>query len=261
MVAFQGRLYVVKIGSGCLFNNDHVDDSLIRQKAQEIEQLEAAKGYRFILVVSGAIALGKRLTGETRENKELSNRELQKYAMLGQPELIQMYRNAFVNRHVGQILLHKHELSYRNGLSSLFSRNGLFANRVNGISGLVNNGHLPAINYADDSDDSEVRKDNDQLAARVLQGCNARMLVILGNGYDGFCDANGRVIRHVNSVDKEHYALCKGTSKDGAGGFETKLDAAKIVLSTGKEMVIGNIAYSLEALIDGTATRTLFRRD
>lgn len=244
MVAFQGRLYVVKFGSGCL------DDlSLVRRKAQEIEQLEATKNCRFILVVSGAIALGKRLVRDTRPNKELGNRELQIYASLGQPELIQTYRGAFADKHVAQLLLHKYEIS---------SRKGLIANRVNGISDLVNGGYIPAINYADDSDDSEVRKDNDTLAARVLQGCKARMLVILGEGYDGFRYANG-VISHLSAVKKSHYALCKGTSKDGTGGFETKLDAAKIVLKAGKEMVIGNIVQPLEALIEGSVTRTLFR--
>ena len=57
----------IKIGTNCIIKKNKIHYALIKRKAQEIELLSDA-----VLVVSGAIGLGKLSEGEKRSNDALS---------------------------------------------------------------------------------------------------------------------------------------------------------------------------------------------
>jgi glutamate 5-kinase len=246
----QQELYVVKIGSSCLFAGDNgikrIDDTRIRQKGLEIKELEA-EGCKFILVVSGAIALAKHRAGDARDNKDISVLELQSYAKEGQPMLINMYDNAFGHRRMGQQLLDRHHLRRSGNLGALLRLD-------------IERGILTYVNYNDGSDGSQVRKDNDTVGSFTARISGAGTLILLGLGYHGFYGADGKVILRMTEVNAYHYGLCgNGKSTDGTGGMRTKLDAARETLAFGGQTIIGSIDDPLRGLIEGSVIRTLIR--
>ncbi len=235
-------LNIIKIGSACLFNeHGRINHQLLHQKAREIER--NADGS--VLVVSGAIALGKMQEGEGRRNAELTPVELQGYACRGQPELMRLYAGLFT-RGVPQLLVTTNDLQHSTYVRDLIHHN-------------LSKGRMTVINYNDAVDFEQLRKDNDTLAATILSHCNADRLIVLGH-YDGFRDGD-HLIERVTAVDDSHYTLCRGESEHGNGGFTTKLDAARIVLEAGKEMIVGNIKYAIDDLVTGRAPRTLFKAE
>jgi glutamate 5-kinase len=237
------EIYVIKVGSSCLFDESgKINYSLLEKKAKEIESLPS----KAFVVVSGAIALGKKRRHETRTNSELANVELESFASIGQPLLMDIYKKLFSSP-VAQLILTNNDLVHENHIRDLIHHN-------------LNDGILTLVNYNDCIDFKQLRKDNDTLAAQMLSYCDADKLIIFGT-YDGFFDKKGRLIEEINRVDDNLYSLCNGKSKLGTGGFSTKLDAAKIVLKKDKEMIIGNIKYSVEDLINGDAKRTIFRNE
>lgn len=234
-------LQIIKLGSACLFDaNGELAVDTLRAKAQEIEEtLDDV-----VLVVSGAIALGKMHEGETRKNADLTAVELQGYACVGQPKLMELYGSLFT-KHVSQLLLTSHDLlHHERHINDLVHHN-------------LRKQAITVVNYNDGVDFEQLRKDNDTLAATMLQCCGADRLVILGH-YEGMLGADGQVISHVSAVSDDLYAMCRGVSTHGNGGFATKLDAAQQVLAEGKEMIIGNVKYRLKDIIDGTVPRTYF---
>jgi glutamate 5-kinase len=235
-------LNVIKIGSGCLFDEKgELSTSLLEQKAREIEVSRDDA----ILVVSGSIAIGKRIEKDYRGNEEIPSVELQGYATDGQMELMKIYQNVF-SRRVAQLLVTREDLVHENHVRELLDLN-------------LKKRRITAINYNDGIDFEELRKDNDTLAATILQHVGADRLIILGRGYDGLQGKDGKVIVRVSSITPDIEELCNGKSQHGNGGFETKLEAAKMVLEARKEMIVGNITYPLADLVSGAAVRTLFK--
>ena len=234
----------VKIGSNCLFGSSgEIDHGLLQKKAQEIKDMD----YPVSLVISGSIALGKRKLGVTTENKDLHPKTLQMLSGLGQVDLINLYQAAFGKAMMSQLLLTYSDI--QNHGKDIKER--IMIDCRHGIYTLIN--------YNDGSDFEEIRQDNDILAARLLQFCGSARLVVLGRYYDGLQDSNGNLIEQISHVESQHYALCNGHSKNGSGGFTTKLKAAEIVLDAGAEMVVGNIRYDLSDIIEGRVRRTIFR--
>ena len=236
-------LQFIKIGSACLFDkNGNVNRELLEQKVREIEADENNN----VLVVSGAIALGMARENEQRSKSELSSVELQGYASTGQIYLMDLYKSLF-RKNVSQLLVTERELTQAESISKLIAENAM-KNRVT------------LVNYNDCIDFEEIRKDNDTLAADIMLACGGDRLVILGSDYDGFKDSHGKLIERVYSIDDSLYSHCNGKSKQGNGGFQTKLDAAKKVLAADKELIISNLNFRLEDIINGNARRTLFKR-
>lgn len=236
-------IQIIKIGTSCLFDEQgEINYSLLKQKAKEIEESD----YKTLLVVSGAIKLGKLLENQTKSNDELSSSELQGYASVGQRILMDICVNCFTQT-TAQLLVTMEDMKYKNHIKKLILEN-------------IKRNRITIVNYNDSVDFLELRKDNDTLAAELLAYCNADRLIILGT-YDGFKDDNNNLIEKVTIIDKSDYKLCKGVSHGGNGGFKRKLDAGKIVLSQNKEMIIGNMIHSLKDIIEGNVKRTLFTRN
>ena len=199
-----------------------------------------------MLVVSGAIALGMYYEHETRSKDQLSAMELQGYASFGQLLLMDFYRSLLKGR-ICQVLVTERDLQKTEAIKNLIAQN-LLQKRIT------------LVNYNDSTDFEEIRKDNDTLAAEVMLHCNGTRLIILGHNYDGFRNSSGELVERVYGINETLYGYCNGKSRQGNGGFKTKLDAAKDILAQNKELIISNVNSTLEDIISGKAKRTLFKK-
>ena len=128
-------------------------------------------------------------------------------------------------------------------------------------------GAIPIINENDTVATKEiVIGDNDTLAAIVAQSVKADKLVLLSD-IDGLYtadprrDPNAQLIEVAHKIDDEILALAGGSGTNlGTGGMITKLEAAKICLSCGCDMIItnGNNPKNLYDIVDGKAIGTTF---
>ena len=128
-------------------------------------------------------------------------------------------------------------------------------------------GALPIINENDTVATEEiVIGDNDTLAAIVAESVRADKLVLLSD-IDGLYtadphkDPDAQLIQRVTCIDDRIIALAGGSNgTQGTGGMVTKLQAARICLGCGCEMVIANGSdpMNLYDILDGKAVGTTF---
>ena len=141
-------------------------------------------------------------------------------------------------------------------------------NRNNRLRRLLELGALPIINENDTVATDEITSigDNDTLAAIVTCCIKADLLVLLSD-IDGLYTANphthpdAKLIPLVEDITPEVMALADGAgSALGTGGMSTKLRAARMVTSSGADMVITNGAHPelLYDIAEGRATGTRF---
>lgn len=213
-------IIVIKLGTKLLTKpNGILDESNMFRIVEEIGEL-LDTGIEAIIVSSGAIGAG---CGRFRCNPgELSLREKQAAASVGQTDLMNIYRKAFSkqNRLVGQLLLTAENLT--SNKSYLNIRNTLFA--------LLKMKVVPVINENDSVAVEEIKfGDNDHLAAMITSKVDADRLIILTD-VDGLMDRDGKLIKRVDEIDNEIKNLAGGRGSDfSVGGMITKIDAAKMV--------------------------------
>ena len=140
-------------------------------------------------------------------------------------------------------------------------------NFTNTLNRLLNLGAIPIINENDTVATHEiVIGDNDTLAAIVSKCVHADKLVLLSD-IDGLYTADphthpeAKLIETINKIDDDILALAGGSGGNlGTGGMVTKLQAAKICLSCGCDMIItnGNKPTNLYDIIDGKNIGTTF---
>jgi glutamate 5-kinase len=127
------------------------------------------------------------------------------------------------------------------------------------LSTLLAQKAVPVINENDTVATSEIRYgDNDRLGARVASMMSADVLVLLSD-IDGLYSAppnqkGARFIAEVAAITPEIEAMAgKPISGVGSGGMITKIEAAKIALSAGCNMVIasGHELHPLKRIMDG----------
>ena len=108
--------------------------------------------------------------------------------------------------------------------------------------------------------------DNDTLAAIVSECVHADKLVLLSD-IDGLYTADphthpeAQLISTINKIDDDIIALAGGSGGNlGTGGMVTKLQAAKICLACGCDMIIanGNKPNNLYDIVDGKNIGTTF---
>src|SRR5277367_5972798 len=149
----QARRIVVKIGSRTLAAGGQIFDSIAMAIA-------AHKSASFVVVSSGAIALGMKKLGYRSRPKEMAR--LQAAAAAGQSLLMRVYEEAFESRgiSVAQVLLTHADLADR-----VRSNNARAA-----LGALLDAGAVPILNENDSVAVDEIRSpsgrfgDNDQLA-------------------------------------------------------------------------------------------------
>ena len=143
-------------------------------------------------------------------------------------------------------------------------RHNNFSNTLNRLLEL---GALPIINENDTVSTKEiVIGDNDTLAAIVAESVNANKLILLSD-IDGLYTADphthpeAKLIPVIHIIDESITALAGGSNgKQGTGGMVTKLQAARICLNCGCDMVIanGSTPTNLYGILDGEEIGTTF---
>ena len=241
---------VIKIGSSLI-----VDESgSIRKKwlsslVQDVENLKK-NSKNVIIVTSGAIALGRNILN-LKKNEKLKLDIAQGTAAVGQIELISGIKRAFSDAgiKVAQLLLTIEDTERRRR----------YLNARNTISMLIDNGVVPIINENDTVATSEIRYgDNDRLAARVTTMTSFDCLIILSD-VDGIYtlppdNPNAVHIPEIKNITREIQGMAKKTHNDyGSGGMTTKIEAARISMDGGANMIIANgkLQNPIKSIMDG----------
>ena len=246
----QARRIVVKIGSALL-----VDGKTGTIKASWLSSLiddladARVRGAEIILVSSGAIALGRRTLGLPKGALKLEQK--QAAAAVGQIALAQAWTEALRTRNMvaAQVLVTLTDTEERRR----------YLNARATLATLLEQGAVPVINENDTVATSEIRYgDNDRLAARVASMMSADCLVLLSD-IDGLYTAppnqkGAQFLPLVEEITPEIEAMAgKPVSGVGSGGMITKIEAGKIALGAGCNMVIasGHEMHSLRRILEG----------
>ena len=248
---------VIKIGTSTLaYPTGHLNIRRVEELCKIISDIKNA-GNQVIVVSSGAIAMGIGKLGLRERPKDIPTK--QAAAAVGQCELMYVYDKLFseFNHTVAQLLITGDDVENE-------TRHNNFSNT---LTRLMELDAIPIINENDTVATKEiVIGDNDTLAAIVSQSVKADKLVLLSD-IDGLYtadphkDPNAKLIPVINKIDDEILALGGGSSTNlGTGGMATKLEAAKICMSCGCDMIIcnGTEPQNLYAIMDGKAVGTTF---
>ena len=248
---------VVKIGTSTLAHSTgHLNIRRVEELCRVISDIKNA-GHEVILVSSGAIGMGVSKLGLHQRPTDIPSK--QAAAAVGQCELMYIYDKLFSKYHhtVAQLLITGDD-------TQSDTRHQNFSNT---LSRLLELRALPIINENDTvATDEIVIGDNDTLAAIVAESINADLLVLLSD-IDGLYTADphtnpdAQLIPQVSVID-DHILSVAGVSGSnlGTGGMITKLQAAKICLNCGCDMIItnGNRPAVLYDIIDGKPVGTTF---
>jgi glutamate 5-kinase len=235
-IAATAEMVVVKVGTRVLTHPDgRLDEERIAKLAEDVSAACAA-GRRIVLVSSGAVGAGMSQMGMRKRPGDLAR--LQAVAAIGQTNLIETYDRTF-RKHglrAAQVLLTAEDTHQRTRYLNV--RNTLFA--------LLDFGAVPVINENDTVSVDELMTtfgDNDRLAGLVTNLLRASLLIILSD-VEGLYAGDpslpeSRLIPTVTKLDASIRKLVSdqktGLSK---GGMASKLEAARMVISSGENAVI-----------------------
>jgi len=235
----RARRIIIKIGSSSLANDQRVAFRL----AEELGVL-IGRGHTFVIVTSGAIALGYPRLGYRTRPKEMVR--LQAAAAAGQSVLMRHYDEAFASVGVtaAQVLLTHADLAERERAN----------NAREALGALLEAGAVPIINENDTVATDEIRfGDNDQLASMVAPLIGADLLILLTD-VEGVLDRKGKRISIFQESSEIGEVEATGP-KVGSGGMASKLDAARKATRSGAAVVIAS------ARVEGTISAILAGRD
>ncbi len=249
---------VLKIGSSLLVDtgSGKLNRPWLESVADELARFKQ-RGQQVLVVSSGAIALGRRYLGLSKDQRRLE--EAQAAAAAGQILLAHAWQGLLDARGIrcAQILLTPDDTENRRR----------YLNARNTLETLLQLGVVPVINENDTVTTQEIRYgDNDRLGARVAEMTSADILVLLSD-VDGLYDADpthnpdARLIPEVRELTPAIEALAAASATEfGSGGMVTKLMAARICMGAGCTTVIasGKRLSPLKAIEDG-APCTWFR--
>ena len=248
---------VVKVGTSTLAHSTgNINIRHVEELCKVLSDLKNA-GHEMILVSSGAIGMGVGKLSLKEKPQDMPTK--QAAAAVGQCELMYTYDKLFseYNHTVAQILL--------TGLDLEDSER--YHNIQNTMNRLLELNVLPIINENDTVSTHEIAVgDNDTLGAIVAVSMKADLLVLLSD-IDGLYtadphkDENAELISVVKEITPEIEALGGGKGSSlGTGGMVTKLNAAKLCMSKGTDMVIANGANPsvLYDIVDGEKIGTKF---
>ncbi|MFZ2970209.1 MAG: hypothetical protein WA063_03620 [Minisyncoccia bacterium] len=240
------KIIVVKIGTKSIIEDGIVKNKRINVMAEEIIKIKKDKNISAVLVVSGAVELGRAILGLKEKPKEKI--ALQRCAGVGQIELMKIWSDGFKKQ---KAILSQYLLTYQN-LESEKEQENIIRNLHDDIAC----GIIPIVNFNDKVDSQEVALDNDRLSAKIAIYSGASSLLILTNDVDGLMEADD-LVGEVDTEDIEKYKkLCTGAGKSGTGGMRTKLEAADIFAQNGGECIIGNINNKIGSLLSGSSSGT-----
>lgn len=248
---------VVKLGTSTLAHKTgHLNIRRVEELCKVMSDVKNA-GDEIILVSSGAIGMGAGKLALGGRPSDIPTK--QAAAAVGQCELMYTYDKLFseYNHTVAQLLMTGADLENE-------ERHQNFSNTLNRLLEL---GALPIINENDTVATEEiVIGDNDTLAAIVAKSVKADLLVLFSD-IDGLYtadphkDKNAKLITEVACIDDKIMAVAGGKGTEfGTGGMITKLNAAKICMECGCDMIItnGKKPSSLYDIVDGKTVGTKF---
>ncbi len=246
----SAKRIIIKVGSALLVDQKTgtIKASWLNSLVDDVADLKIA-GADVILVSSGAIALGRRTLGLPKGKLKLD--QSQAAAAVGQIALAQAWSEALRTRNIvaAQILVTLQDTEERRR----------YLNARATLSTLLAQGAVPVINENDTVATSEIRYgDNDRLAARVASMMSGDVLVLLSD-IDGLYSAppnqkGATFIPELREITSEVEAMAgKPISGVGSGGMITKIEAGKIALSAGCNMVIasGHELHPLKRITEG----------
>ncbi|MCP4181317.1 MAG: glutamate 5-kinase [bacterium] len=246
----ETNMVVIKIGTRLL-----TDTSKIPFIMEQIHKLRL-KGFKVILVSSGAVGMGMKTIDLTKRPSQLSKK--QALAAVGQCKLMALYENAAKKYgfHVAQLLL---------TMSGLRNRER-HLNTLNCINSLLDMDILPIINENDSvSVDELTFGDNDTLATLVAMMTKAKTTIILTT-VDGVYDIKeGKFTNRLSIVEgitKTVKALALDTddTETSIGGMASKIKAAEMATKAGEYLWIANGTNPdiLEQIFSAEDVGTLF---
>jgi glutamate 5-kinase len=225
---------VIKIGSSTVMGQDGARKPWLVALAADVKACHA-KGQQVVIVSSGAVAMGRLYAPAYLKDGEGLERK-QALAACGQFLLMNAYHEAFatVGIAVAQLLLTPQDSD----------RRANFLNATATLEELLSAGVVPVVNENDTVATEDMRVgDNDRLAARVAAMAGADRLVILSD-IDGLYDRSPSKpdAVHIPLVERitpeiEAYAGGAG-SQLGTGGMATKLQAARMAMQAGCDVII-----------------------
>jgi glutamate 5-kinase len=242
------RRIVVKIGSSLLVDRESgaLKEAWLGSLADDVAMLGKA-GKDVIVVSSGAIALGRHVLSLPKG--PLALEQSQAAAAVGQISLAGAYQAVFKARglNAAQILLTLGDTEERRRyLNARQTMETLLAQRA-----------VPVVNENDTVATSEIRYgDNDRLSARVASMMSADCLVLLSD-VDGLYTAppgsgeDAELVLEVFHITSDLEAMAGSAGTElSRGGMVTKIEAGKIALASGTNMVIasGKVEHPLRRL-------------
>ncbi|MBE6748112.1 MAG: glutamate 5-kinase [Ruminococcaceae bacterium] len=249
---------VVKVGTSTLAHSTgNINIRHVEELCKVMSDLKNA-GHEMILVSSGAIGMGVGKLSLKEKPQDMPTK--QAAAAVGQCELMYAYDKLFseYNHTVAQILL--------TGLDLEDSER--YHNIQNTMNRLLELNVLPIINENDTVSTQEIAVgDNDTLGAIVAVSMKADLLVLLSD-IDGLYtadphkDEKAELISLVTEITPEIEALGGGKGSTlGTGGMVTKLNAAKLCMEKGTDMIIANGSKPavLYDIVDGKKIGTRFK--
>lgn len=252
------RRVVIKLGTNVLTHNDALDREFVFDIARQVAELRE-RGLEVCVVSSGAIGLGARELGIIGRIQDVVLR--QACAAVGQPVLMQVYREAFAAHGI----IAAQALTTREALDGRSS----YVRLRNAVERLLELGVVPVFNENDSVATAEIGTafgDNDQLSALVASKVDAGLLILLSD-VDGYYDRDPR--HHHNAAKRDTVdivepemieAAGKPGSAVGTGGMATKLKAVRIAAEGGCRVVLahGRERDVLPRILSGEEVGTVF---
>ena len=232
MLIENSKKIVLKLGSSTVVDSKGVfKKKWVTSLIKDIKKY--GKGKSFVIVSSGAIALGQKYL--KIKKKKLKLEMSQAIAAVGQIHLASEFQKLFEKYKIktGQILISPDDTEQR--------RRAINVRRT--FDNLFKLNAIPIVNENDSTATTEIKYgDNDRLAARVAQIIGADELVIFSD-VDGLYDKSKqkKIVKTVKVIDEKIISLIENKKNNyGSGGISTKLDAAKICMNSGCHMFIAN---------------------
>ena len=242
MLVSNTKKIVIKLGSTTVVDSKgKFKKKWVTSLIKDIKKFR--KGKDFVIVSSGAIALGQKYL--KIQKKKIKLEMSQAIAAIGQIHLAGEFQKLFekFKLKTGQILISPDDTEQRKRALNV---RGTFDN-------LFKLKAIPIVNENDTTATSEIKYgDNDRLAARVAQIIGADTLIILSD-VNGLYDKSKNIVKTVNRLDEKIYSLVENSKNSyGSGGILTKLDAAKICMNSGCHMFLANGSkeYPLKRMVN-----------
>lgn len=240
---------VIKIGSSVIAPKGKLDLKLANSLIKDVLAVEK-KGYKAILVTSGAVACGLNRLDLKRRPQDIHS--LMAISSLGQIILMDFFNDKFkkYKRNCAQLLLTWDD----------FDNRRRFMNIQQTINELLLRDVVPIINENDAVCCEEIAiGDNDRLSALVADLTGANWLIMLSD-VEGLLEGK-TLVKKVAQIDKRIEMLVKKQSRTHtSGGMDTKLEAATIASFSGikTRIAYGRKKQVISRILAGKDLGTLF---